>query len=295
MPVTPTSVRWTGLSREVERCDHTGVDLITAVADLVRSWGFDVRQPVTQRSTNNVVVWLSPSSVVAKISRESDRANSELAIAGELVQLDAPVVPPSEGGIAQPVSMSGRIVTFWQYEPQNALVESTANQIADSLSRLHSCLASIRDRASLPSFADPLRSAISGLERPDFAAALMKADRALLRQTLVDGVACLARKTAGDRVIHGSPHRFNILNVDAVPKFIDFETVAIGPLEWDLAHLEPEVADHYPGELDHQALELCRVLVSAVTSTWCWEGLERGPDMRSHAQHHLEAVRSARS
>jgi hypothetical protein len=36
------------------------------------------------------------------------------------------------------------------------------------------------------------------------------------------------------------------------------------------------------------------VLVSAATSTWCWDGLERGSDMLRHAQHHLELVRSAR-
>jgi hypothetical protein len=98
--------------------------------------------------------------------------------------------------------------------------------------------------------------------------------------------------TGSEQVIHGSPHRFNILVVDAPPQFIDFETVELGPLEWDLAHLEPEVADLYPGEFNDQVLALCRVMVSAATSTWCWEGSGRGPDMQIHAQHHLEMVRS---
>ena len=138
-------------------------------------------------------------------------------------------------------------------------------------------------------------SAVGALERPDFAPELVESDRALLRETLVDGIARLAKMTGGERVIHGSPHRFNILVVDAAPEFIDFETVELGPLEWDLAHLEPEVADFYLGEFDAQALALCRVMVSAATSTWCWEGLERGPDMQSHAQHHLQVVRSSRT
>jgi hypothetical protein len=273
-----------------------GVDVITPVADLVRTWGFVVRHPVSLRSTNNVVVWLSPSRVVAKISREHDRANTELAIARELVELAAPVVPPFEQGIEQPVRMGESVVTFWQYEPQNRVVESNADQIAEHLFHLHSCLASLRDAAAaLPSFADPLMSAVSGLERPEFAPALAEADRVLLRETLVDGVDRLAWITGREQVIHGSPHSFNILNVDAAPRFIDFETVERGPLEWDLARLEPAVAVHYPGEFDQQALELCRVLVSATTSTWCWEGLERGSDMQIHAQQHLEVVRSARS
>jgi hypothetical protein len=63
------------------------VDVITPVADLVRSCGFDVHQPVSLRSTNNVVVWLSPSLIVAKISKEHDRAGRELAVVRELVEL----------------------------------------------------------------------------------------------------------------------------------------------------------------------------------------------------------------
>jgi hypothetical protein len=232
------------------------VNVITPVADLVRSCGFDVHQPVSLRSTNNLVVWLSPSPVVAKISKEHDRAGRELAVVSELVELAAPVVPPVELGIEQPVSI---------------------------------------DETAFPSFRETLMSTVSALERPDFAPELVEVDRALLRQTLVDGTARLAQMTSGERVIHGSPHRFNILIVDAAPMFIDFETVELGPLEWDLAHLEPEVADLYPGEFDYRALALCRVMVSAATSAWCWEGLERGSDMQIHAQHHLEVVRSSRT
>lgn len=136
-------------------------------------------------------------------------------------------------------------------------------------------------------------AAVRNLERPDLTPELVDVDRALLRKTLVDGIARLAKMTGSERVIHGSPHRFNILVADAGPRFIDFETVALGPLEWDLAHLEPEVADLYPGDFDHQVLARCRVIVSAATSTWCSGGLDRGSDMRNHAQHHLEAVRSS--
>jgi len=271
------------------------VDVITPVADLVRSCGFDVQQPVSLRSTNNVVVWLSPSPVVAKISKDHDRAGRELAVVRELVELGAPVVPDVELGIEQPVSIDDTTVTFWRYEPQDNAVESNAAQIAECLFHLHSKLASMREGAGFPSLRERLMSAVGALERPDIAPALVEADRALLRETLVDGIARLAKVTGGERVIHGSPHRFNILVVDAAPRFIDFETVVLGPLEWDLAHLEPEVAGLYPGEFDYQALALCRVMVSAATSTWCWEGLERGSDMRSHAQHHLQVVRSSRT
>ena len=271
------------------------MDVIIPVADLVRSCGFDVHQPVSLRSTNNVVVWLSPSPIVAKISKEHARAGRELAVVRELVELGAPVVPPVDMGIEQPAIIEEKAVTFWRYVPQDNAVESSAAQIAKNLFLLHSKLASMRERAAFPSFREPPMSAVVALERPDFAPELVESDRALLRETLVDGTAELAKTTEGERLIHGSPHRFNIVVVDAVPQFIDFETVALGPLEWDLAHLEQEVAGLYPGLFDYQALALCRVMVSAATSTWCWEGLERGSDVQSHAQHHLQVVRSSRT
>jgi hypothetical protein len=277
----------------MEKCHHVRVDVITSVADLVKSCGFDVRQPVNLRSTNNVVVWLSPSPVVAKISEEYDRADRELAIVRELVEQAAPVVPPIDLGIEQPVTIDAKAITFWRYEPQDDALEPDPGQIAKSLFHLHAKLASMRDRAAFPSFREQLTTAVRDLERPDLAPELADVDRALLHKTLVDGIARLAKTTGSQRVIHGSPHRFNILVVDAGPRFIDFETVELGPLEWDLAHLEPEVADLYQGELDHQVLALCRVVLSAATSTWCWGGVDRGSDMQSHAQHHLEIVRSS--
>jgi hypothetical protein len=90
------------------------VDVVRLVADMVRSCGFEVDQPVNLRSTNNVVVWLSPGPVVAKISKEYGRADRELAIVRELISLGAPVVPPFELAIPQPMRVDDRTVTFWR-------------------------------------------------------------------------------------------------------------------------------------------------------------------------------------
>ena len=84
----------------------------------------------------------------------------------------------------------------------------------------------------------------------------------------------------------------NILSMRGAPIFIDLETIQLGPIEWDLAHLEPAVADQYPGPHDEHLLATCRTAVSAATATWCWGALERGPDMRAHAEHHLAVVRA---
>jgi hypothetical protein len=70
------------------------VDLITSVANLARGQGLEVGVPVNLRSTNNVVAWMHPSRVVAKIARDFDASARELQRATFLAAIGAPVVPP---------------------------------------------------------------------------------------------------------------------------------------------------------------------------------------------------------
>ena len=267
------------------------MDLIAVVADLVRDQGLDVGVPVNLRSTNNVVAWMRPSPVVAKIARDLDASDREFRLATLLAAMGAPVVPPIEIGIAQPVSVAGRWVTFWPYVADDRT--ATAAQVAASLDGLHAGLARVPGHSTFPPCWGRLETAVDLLDDPDLPGGLAGADRALLRRALLDGIAAVASLSDPPHVLHGSPHRFNILVMDGEAVFIDFETVELGPLEWDLAHLEEEVAGLYPTDLDVDLLRGCRIAVSAATSTWCWEGIGRGADMRSHAERHLETVRRA--
>ncbi len=131
---------------------------------------------------------------------------------------------------------------------------------------------------------------IRALDRQTYGPLLGVSDRRLLRQALESALDKMRNATRA--VIHGSPHRMNILSMRGAPVFIDLETIQLGPIEWDLAHLEPAVADQYPGPYDEDLLATCRTAVSAATATWCWGALERGPDMRTHAEHHLAVVRA---
>jgi hypothetical protein len=105
-----------------------------------------------------------------------------------------------------------------------------------------------------------------------------------------DGIDRLEEMTGGKRVIHGSPHRLNILTVNHTATFIDFETVEFGPLEWDLAHLEPELSGPArpgsPGPVSRVGQRGNFDVVLGRIGTRL--------DMLRHAQHHLELVRSAR-
>lgn len=270
------------------------MDVVAEVCALARSAGLVVAHPIELRSTHHLVVWLAPSPVVAKIAtNDHARATREVLVAQALAALGAPVVPPVELGLEQPTRVGEASVTFWRHAPQDVGAGLDAAQVARSLSSLHRGLAMLGDRLSLTSYEGMVRSAVRSLEQPGFAPELDRGDRARLRDAMVDGMSRLARSSRPDHVLHGSPHSMNVLVVDGVPAFIDFETVVLGPLEWDLAHLGEEVADRYPGPVDAAVLACCRLMVSAATSTWCWEGLDRGADMRGHAEHHLDVVRSA--
>ena len=91
------------------------MDLITEVANMLRDQGLEVSVPVSLRSTNNVVAWMCPSPVVAKIARDLNASTRELQLATLLAAAGAPVVPPIEIGIVQPVNVEGQWTTFWRY------------------------------------------------------------------------------------------------------------------------------------------------------------------------------------
>jgi hypothetical protein len=230
---------------------------------------------------------------VAKISTGGGRAGDELAIARRLFDEGAPVVPPADGIGNQLHRLGDREVTFWRYASQDEVTEPSPLSIAEALWALHEGLMAIGPHGRLPTYAEPLTDAIRALDRSSFAPELNSDDRDLLRHVLRDGAATLAGAVGPQPIIHGSPHRMNIVVVEGSVRFVDFETVRRGPLEWDLAHLEPKVAEHYRGAIDVDILATCRLLVSATTSTWCWDALTRGPDMRDHAEIHLATVRSA--
>ena len=261
------------------------------MADLARDHGLDVGVPVSLRSTNNLVAWLRPSSVVAKVSRDSHASSRELQIATFLAAVGAPVVPPIEIGVAQPVSVAGRWATFWHYVADEGA--ATGAQVAASLDALHAGLARAPGRTTFAPCWRRLESAVVLLGGSELSGRLTGSDRSLLRQALLDGIDVLTSLSDPPHVLHGSPHRFNILVTGGTAVFTDFETVELGPLEWDLAHLEQEVTACYPADLDEDRLRICRTALSAATSTWCWHGIDRGPDVRVHAAQHLEMVRRA--
>jgi Ser/Thr protein kinase RdoA (MazF antagonist) len=264
-------------------------DCAAAVLDIAQTAGLDCDDLVPLRSTNNTVFRLDPCAVVAKANYSEAAAARELDAGRALAEVDAPIAAPASGIGDRVHSAANLHVTFWDYVEDAG--DPSSRAVAVALRDLHRDLVRLADRVGGRTFEEQLGDAVRALEDSTFAPVLDAADRRLLLDAL--GHAGSEARTWPRAVIHGSPHRGNVLNRDGAPVFIDLETIQVGPVEWDLAHLEAEVAEAYAGDHDENLLAVCRIAVSATTATWCWGGLHRGPDMRTHAEHHLGVVRMA--
>ena len=268
---------------------------VEAAVEVAVAFGVQVTEPQLLRSTNNVVVWLRPATIVAKVGvGHHRRLADELRVALVLSRLGAPVVPPASE-IPKVVHHRHRFdLTFWRYHPQASGVSLSSTQLARALRRLHESGRQISSevRARLPSFMEELTAVRSLLSSPSGLVSLAERDRLLLLHAF-DWLAAELQSAVRSnlhRVIHGSPHRLNVLLADGEPRFIDFETVCLGPIEWDLAHLEQKVAREYGQPLNESLEKTCRDMASVKTAAWCWAHVNRG-DLRDHAEFHLAQIR----
>lgn len=272
------------------------MEAIQAAVKVAAAFGVQVKEPVPLRSTNNTVVWLRPAVIVAKVGvGHHGRLADELQVAMELTVVGGPVVPPASE-IPQIVHRRGGFeVSFWRYYPQppDGVIIPSA-QIGGALRKLHASLGQISAgaRERLPSFLDELGAVRALLCDPSRLGLLAERDRILLLHAF-DRLAADLRigiRSGVQRVIHGSPHRQNVLLAEGKPRFIDFETVCVGPIEWDSAHLEPDVAREYGAPLNGPLERACRDMASVKTAAWCWADASRG-DLRDHAEFHLAQIR----
>lgn len=246
--------------------------------------------------TNNVVLALD-EAVVAKVGTWPHSRvvlSREFRVASLLKAAGAPVVPPLTGSGVFEDLPTGYTVTLWtRVAAATNRGVPDAGIVADRLHVLHAALDTI-DLADAPSFLWGLDLAAATLRSDSSMVAMTEGDLRFLRATYRDLLArTRARVTGtGRRLLHGEPHGGNVLLADEGPTFLDFEGVCVGPVEWDLASVEPAVVADYPGPVDADLLAMLTRLNRARVAIWCWAGADRS-DMRWHAEHHLGYLRDA--
>lgn len=229
-------------------------DALAASVAVAAELGLPVDDPVVVAEGYSVRVRLDPAPVLTRVVTVGRVLRGdplpwmerEVAVCGYLAAVGAPaVVPWANGG---PYVARGLEVSLWEWmEPRSGEVPAVA--FGPLLKELHDALDGYH--AELPVLVGPLT---------DIAAAMRVSDNRVLHQAAAR-LAPLAL-TWPRRPLHGDAHTGNVLNSSAGPRWIDFEDVCAGPVEWDLASrtLTEEFVDAYPGELDRTRLEDCRDL-----------------------------------
>ncbi|WDV31638.1 aminoglycoside phosphotransferase family protein [Streptomyces sp. AD16] len=164
-----------------------------------------------------------------------------------------PVIPPSPLVPRRPVARDGFSLTFWQYveEDRDRAPDYAAN--SHRTAALHAALRSYPGALSFLSTADPdsVSASLALLAtRPDLLAP-DDLDRARREWELLEPL--VRSRTAFEAAfpgialqpVHGDCPPANIFSGTAGDLYADFELLTLGPVEWDLATLGPELVAAY--------------------------------------------------
>jgi Phosphotransferase enzyme family len=255
--------------------------------------GFVSQDPVVLQRTNNVVVWLRPHEIIAKVGKSTESEADlirEHDVAAALAARGGPVGPPLPGIEPTRDVDTGLIVTLWKRLQFHPDLDIDPMEVGSSLQQLHESLRYYR--SELPGFREKLSKTRAVLADDQRMTALLETDRSMLRTAFDQlGTELDAYRGYTEQPLHGEPHSANLLATAAGLRWIDLEGACTGPLEWDLAFLPDEAIAVFPA-VNSELLGLLRILNSARVATWCWAGWEF-EEMRWHAEHHLAQVRVA--
>lgn len=232
----------------------TTADAVAASVACASALGLPTENPVVVAEGYSVRVRLDPAPVLTRVVTGGRTLRGdplpwmqrEVAVTQFLADAGAAVAPPWRD--AGPHGANGLDVSLWQWlQPSPCYVSPAAFGVL--LRDLHTTLASYGE--DLPVLVGPLT---------DITAALRTQVDPVLHEA-ADRLLPLAL-TWPRRPLHGDAHTGNLLQSDAGPRWIDFEDVCSGPLEWDLASrtITDEFVDAYPGDVNRARLEECRDL-----------------------------------
>ena len=250
--------------------------------------------PVILHHSQHITVHLEPIAIVARVlplgpTRTAEALTRELEIVRHLGERGAPVVMPSPTYPAGPHFHDGFAMTLWPYVEHHAVDDDDSDQLASAtraLRQVHEALADLPH--SLPSYLTKIVECGALLGNRSELPALATSDRDALLEIYEKLTARLARCPTRQVPIHGDAHLGNVLFAPDGPRWTDFESVCLGPREWDFGWV-PDVAVLEP--IDRECFELLSLMRSLCASTWCW-ALPHLPGKLEAANYHLSYLRS---
>lgn len=257
---------------------------ISEVVGVLRAEGLHIDGWKVLAKSNRLVVELRPCGWIAKICQTGalDQMERELAVAAHVVACGGPAGSPAPArkvSRAQGVVFSLWEALTWSADPPAEIVCSAYGALRSSLDSFH---------GELPDFSEAIVGA-SRVAQESALSCLTSEEATFLRSVLASSVSSLSEFRWSTRTLHGDPHTGNVVLTSSGPRWLDFESVCSGPLEWDLSAL-PGGAHLFVHDSD-----LLRVLVSlrrACVVTWCAaRARPRHPELEA-IRHHLEELKA---
>ena len=269
---------------------------VRAAVTVAARFGLAATEPAVLADGANIVVYLRPVPVVAKVAastagvrpRVQDWLQRELDVSAFLAAEGAPVVPPSPELPAIPHHDDGHVMSFWTYlpaaDPARPL-RPDEETIGSMLRDLHAVLRRY-PIAAIPVLA-PLQDIPAFLARPQSrVGAAGKAALAAAYQRLTAELDPDAERQA----LHGDASAGNLMATDRGWLWHDFEDTCSGPVAWDLAASTssryqdgPRVLAAYRDPVDPGQLAVCERLRWLHLTVWYNLYAERLPELGPRA------------
>jgi aminoglycoside phosphotransferase (APT) family kinase protein len=208
------------------------------LAAVCRQVSIPVRGAELLRLNSNAVFALPSAGLVVRISTNlaaPDRITASLKVTAWLAEHGFPCTAPAPV-TGQPFTIYGKVASVWQYVPETAGPPASAGDLARLLRDLHS-------RPLPPSppgtLTDPLANVATALKSAP-PGAMPSQDRDWLSGRIGElrGKWAELRFPHSVALIHGDAHPGNLIRAPGGTVVLgDWDHVAIGPPEWDLAQV----------------------------------------------------------
>jgi hypothetical protein len=214
---------------------HLAIQAATAVAI---AQGLEFEQAIVLQDSDNVVLHLAPTSVMARVAtttathRPGDQwFGREVAVAKYLTEVGAPIIPVSPLVEPGPHFYLGLVLSFWQFV-EVLLADYDPIVAGRTLKQCHDRL--VDYPTELPPLA-LMTEAQEILQKLIAAAEFSATDAAMLERVGARSYDQLSQLPM--QPIHGDAHFGNVLNTSMGVLWTDWEDTFWGPVEWDLASM----------------------------------------------------------
>jgi Ser/Thr protein kinase RdoA (MazF antagonist) len=267
---------------------------VTAAMAVASAAGLAADNAVVLNDSNRLVVRLTPCDVVARVTPVTHHAGHHMSAEREvdlvrrLAQAGSPVAALDARVEPRVFAHNGFKISMWTYfEPAEARMLAPAGY-AQTLERLHAGLRQA-DFTS-PHVMDRVAAVQEDVASRDVTPDLADTDRVLLASMLRDLKRPVVSRRMPEQLLHGEPHRWNVLSTKNGPLFTDFENTAHGPVEYDLAWVPKAVSDRYR-DADQDLVGECRGLVLAMVAAYRWRRDDQHPSGRQSGAVLLQVLR----